>query len=76
VDPLYGGSTALWLSQLKADYRPSRQHAEHPLIGRLTLHAAALAFDHPAGGGRVAYEAALPKDMRAAINQLNRLRMT
>lgn len=32
VDPPYGGSQALWLSHFKPDYRPSRRHAEQPLI--------------------------------------------
>lgn len=70
VDPLYGGAEALYLSTYKAGYRPSRKHAERPLIGRLTLHAVRITLDHPTGPGRVMYESPLPKDFRATLNQL------
>lgn len=73
VDPLYGGGLAIYLSSFKRGYRPSRRRGELPLIDRLTLHAARLSFDHPAGTGRVAYEAPLPKDLRATLNQLRRV---
>lgn len=73
VDPLYGGSEALWLSHFKPDYRPSRRHSERPLIHRLTLHAAKLAFTHPSDGRTITLEAAMPKDFRATLNQLGRL---
>ena len=55
VDNLYGRRDALRLSEIKADYRPKRGRVERPLIDRLTLHAAAIAFPGPttrrAGGG-------------------------
>jgi RluA family pseudouridine synthase len=73
VDPLYGGRQELMLSDFKRDYRRSRQHEEHPLIGRLTLHAARIGFEHPAGTGPVSFESPLPKDFRATLNQLRRL---
>jgi RluA family pseudouridine synthase len=73
VDPVYGSGEGLWLSALKADYRRSRSHEERPLIGRLTLHAASLAIDHPVHGERLTFTADLPKDFRAAITQLRRL---
>lgn len=73
VDPLYGGREALYLSDFKSGYRPSRKHDERPIIGRLTLHAASIAFEHPAGTGRVCFESPLPKDFRATLNQLGRL---
>jgi 23S rRNA pseudouridine955/2504/2580 synthase/23S rRNA pseudouridine1911/1915/1917 synthase len=74
VDSKYGESKALFLSHYKPNYRPDRRHEERPLIARLTLHAAQLSFDHPAGTGRVSYEAPLPKDFRAAVQQLRRIR--
>jgi 23S rRNA pseudouridine1911/1915/1917 synthase len=73
VDPLYGGGKTLYLSSYKPDYHPSRRHEEHPLIERLTLHAARITFDHPAGTGPATFEAPLPKDFRATLNQLRRL---
>ncbi|MEW6252780.1 MAG: RluA family pseudouridine synthase [Planctomycetota bacterium] len=73
VDPLYGGGTAVRLSEYKPDYRASRRHEERPLIDRLTLHAARLTLAHPAGGARLSFEAPLPKDLRATLHQLRRL---
>jgi 23S rRNA pseudouridine1911/1915/1917 synthase len=72
VDPLYGREGGILLSQFKSDYRPSRKHAERPLIDRLTLHAQSLTFNHPATGQPMTIQADLPKDLRAAINQLGR----
>jgi len=72
VDPLYNPtSPAFFLSSFKRDYRPNRGQDERPLIGRLTLHAQKLTFVHP-NGQPMTIEAPLPKDFRAAINQLHR----
>ena len=38
-------------------------------LDRLALHAAALAFDHPAGG-RVRFEAGLPEDLREPLRRM------
>jgi 23S rRNA pseudouridine1911/1915/1917 synthase len=73
VDPLYGGGAAVLLSIYKPGYRPSARHEERPLIDRLTLHAQRLSFDHPDGSSRMTFEAELPKDFRATLNQLRRL---
>jgi len=73
VDPLYGGGTALFLSSFKADYRHSTRHPERPLIARLTLHAARLTVRHPGTGEPVSFEAPVPKDLRATLNQLAKL---
>jgi 23S rRNA-/tRNA-specific pseudouridylate synthase len=73
VDPLYGNSSAFYLSSVKPNYRPSRRHEERPLIDRLTLHAEALSFTHPRTGEPVCVEAPLPKDFRATLTQLRRL---
>lgn len=73
VDPLYGGASALFLSRFKPGYKPSGRHEERPLIDRLTLHAARIAFEHPEGTGTVTFEAPLPKDFRATLAQLRRL---
>jgi RluA family pseudouridine synthase len=73
VDPRYGGAKAIFLSQVKPDYRPSHRRAERPLVGRLTLHAQRLAFEHPSGEGRICAESPIPRDMQAALTQLRRL---
>jgi 23S rRNA pseudouridine1911/1915/1917 synthase len=39
-------------------------------LGRQALHAATLAFDHPVTGARMAFDAALPADMQAALAAL------
>jgi 23S rRNA-/tRNA-specific pseudouridylate synthase len=72
VDPRYGGGDKLLLSSFKADYRASRRREERPLIARLTLHAQSVRFAHPLTGKNVLFETPLPKDMRAAIHQLDR----
>jgi RluA family pseudouridine synthase len=73
VDPLYGGGQSLLLSHYKIDYRPNRRRPEHPLIARLTLHAARITFEHPATGQPLTLAAPWPKDLRAAVTQLSRL---
>jgi len=39
IDPLYGSTRPIMLSDFKLDYRPKKDKAEKPLIDRLTLHA-------------------------------------
>lgn len=73
VDPLYGGGDAIFLSKYKPGYRPSSKHDERPLIGRLTLHAAEIAFDHPLDESPARFTSPLPRDFRATLNQLRRL---
>jgi 23S rRNA pseudouridine955/2504/2580 synthase/23S rRNA pseudouridine1911/1915/1917 synthase len=73
VDLLYNpAAPPLLLSNIKRDYRPTRGHEERPLIGRLTLHAEKLRFAD-LSGERIEIAAPLPKDFRAAINQLSKL---
>lgn len=73
VDRLYGKSEAFYLSQLKPKYRSSGRHEERPLIDRLTLHAHALRFMHPADGRQIRLEAPIPKDFRATLDQLRKI---
>jgi 23S rRNA pseudouridine1911/1915/1917 synthase len=72
ADPLYGSGQPLLLSRLKRGYAPPRDHPEFPLLGRLGLHARALRFEDPAGGGEVVVEAEPPKDLRVALERLRR----
>jgi 23S rRNA pseudouridine1911/1915/1917 synthase len=73
VDALYGRAETFYLSEFKTDYRPSSRREERPLIERLTLHAEAIAFTHPATGQPVRVEAPQPKDFRATVTQLRKL---
>lgn len=72
VDTLHGGASKLMLSSFKAGYRRSRRRPERPLIERASLHAATVEFKHPTTGDRMRFEAAMPKDLKATLHQLNR----
>lgn len=72
VDSLHGGSSKLMLSAFKAGYRRSRRRPEKPLIERASLHAATVEFKHPTTGARLHFEATMPKDLKAALHQLDR----
>ena len=74
VDRLYGRSSAFYLSSVKPGYRPSSRHDERPLIDRLTLHAEAIRFAHPRTGESTRVEAPLPKDLKATLTQLRKLK--
>ena len=64
-------ATGIFLSEFKRGYRPSREQPERPLIDRLTLHAEKLSFTSPEGK-TLDIVAPLPRDFRAALNQLRR----
>jgi 23S rRNA pseudouridine1911/1915/1917 synthase len=71
VDPLYNPSAPpLLLSHFKRDYRHTGE--ERPLIARLTLHAEKLRFKDLAGK-EIELVSPLPKDFRAAVNQLSKV---
>jgi len=73
IDPLYNPPRqALLLSEIKRDYRPGAD-VERPLIERLTLHAEKLTFVHPSGQS-VEVICPPPRDFKAAVNQLSKLR--
>ncbi len=71
IDPIYGSKEPIFLSQLKNSFR-SKDKDEHPLIDRLTLHAEKIEFTHPITEKCLSIEAALPKDFRAIIHQLEK----
>jgi 23S rRNA pseudouridine955/2504/2580 synthase/23S rRNA pseudouridine1911/1915/1917 synthase len=74
VDPLYNPKAPpLLLSNIKRDYRESRHQEERPLIARLTLHAERLRFED-LSGANIEVTASLPRDLRATLNQLSKLR--
>jgi 23S rRNA-/tRNA-specific pseudouridylate synthase len=74
VDELYGSAPAFYLSSMKSRYRASGRHEERPLIDRLTLHAESIEFTPPGRSDRLKITAEPPKDFRATLNQLRRLR--
>lgn len=71
-DPLYGDGEALLLSKLKRRWKGD-PFAERPLLARAALHALSAEFPHPLTGASLKVEAPLPKDMRAAVSQLEKL---
>lgn len=72
-DPLYGDGKPVLLSSLKLKkFKLSKdQEEERPLLNRLALHAHLLSFT---GMNKevVQLEAAVPKDLRALLQQLNK----
>jgi RluA family pseudouridine synthase len=75
VDPLYGKREAFLLSEIKGRrYNLGKEQEERPLLSRVPLHASHLAFNHPETGKRMEFEAPMPKDMRATLNQLRKLK--
>lgn len=73
VDSVYGKRTELFLSEFKRkNFTLGKGKEERPLIKRSTLHARKLSFAHPASGKEVEFEAPLPKDLRATMNQLKK----
>lgn len=73
VDPLYGNRAEFMLSIIKRKYRDYGRD-ELPLIDRLTLHAERLTVMHPGTGDELMIEAPLPKDLRAVVSQMRKLR--
>ncbi len=71
-DPLYGDGQPLLLSKFKRKWKGD-EFEERPLLARAALHALSVEFAHPASGEALRIEAALHKDMRAAIAQLGKL---
>jgi len=70
-DPLYGDGKPVLLSQFKNKFKLSRaDEEERPLLNRLALHSALLEFN--LNGEKLSLEAPLPKDLRAALNQLGK----
>ncbi|MCB0712491.1 MAG: RluA family pseudouridine synthase [Ignavibacteriae bacterium] len=73
VDHLYGAQDAFYLSSIKRKFRDYGRE-ERPLIDRQTLHAASLTVEHPSTGKQITFEAEPPKDFRAALTQLGKVR--
>jgi len=74
VDPLYGNSSAIFLSSLKADYKPKKGQTETPIISRLTLHAHKITFEPFPEVGKITVEAPMAEDMDRLIRVLRKYR--
>jgi 23S rRNA pseudouridine955/2504/2580 synthase/23S rRNA pseudouridine1911/1915/1917 synthase len=74
VDEMYGKKNAFLLSEVKGSKYKSGKYAveERPLMSRCSLHAFRLSFRHPSSGELVSFEAGLPKDFSAALQQLRK----
>lgn len=74
VDELYGRRPAFLLSEIKGkSYRIGKYtEEERPMMERTSLHSSRLRIDHPATGERMEFQAELPKDFNAVLNQLRK----
>lgn len=72
-DDLYGDGKPILLSSLKKKFKLSKHDEEEkPMLSRLALHSYCLKFTDAEGNAHD-LSAALPKDMRALLQQLNKL---
>ncbi|MHC4643164.1 MAG: RluA family pseudouridine synthase [Planctomycetota bacterium] len=72
IDPFYGSSRPLYLSDFKADYRLARDQTEKPLIDRLTLHAYQIQLLKPEKGCPEVFIADLDKKFTATLKMLTK----
>ena len=72
IDPLYGSSRGLFLSDFKPNYRLGRGKTEKPLIERLTLHAYQIQLPNLGADYPDCFIASLDKKFAAAIKMLTK----
>jgi len=73
ADPFYSPKPHFFVSSIKKKkYQKSKHSVERPLLSRTALHAFQLRIKHPMSGEELNFEASLPKDMRAVVNQLRK----
>lgn len=71
-DELYGSAEPIYVSSLKRNYHLSKkEESERPLLSRLALHSASLKFE--LNGNTFHFEAEVPKDIKAVLQQLRKL---
>jgi 23S rRNA pseudouridine955/2504/2580 synthase/23S rRNA pseudouridine1911/1915/1917 synthase len=71
-DETYGDGRPVFISSFKRNYKLSKnEEQEHPILHRLALHAELLHFQDQQGESHT-FEAPLPKDMRALVQQLRK----
>lgn len=72
IDPVYGGSRAIFLSDFKSNYRKSKGHDEKPLMERMTLHAYELELLTPLADKPCRFVAGLGRKFTATIKMLSK----
>jgi 23S rRNA pseudouridine955/2504/2580 synthase/23S rRNA pseudouridine1911/1915/1917 synthase len=73
-DELYGDPRPVLISSFKKNFRLSRdEEEERPILSRLALHAQLLHFQDEHGAFHT-FEAPMPRDMRAMLQQLRKWR--
>ncbi len=73
ADPFYSPKPHFLLSSVKKKrYQKNKYAQERPLLSRTALHAFQLGLKHPETGEQLNFEAPLPKDMKAVVNQLRK----
>ena len=72
VDAKYGMQKAFYLSEFKR-YRQKEGRKERPLLSRTSLHARFMSFELPDSGKSFKFEAPLPKDFKASLQQLRKV---
>jgi 23S rRNA pseudouridine1911/1915/1917 synthase len=71
-DELYGSDEPIYVSSLKRNYHLSKKEdSERPILARLALHSLQLKFD--LSGKHYEFEAEIPKDIKATLQQLRKL---
>lgn len=74
-DDIYGDGKPVYLSSLKHKYNLSKkEEAERPVFSRLALHATSLKFT--LNNKEYFFEASLPKDLKALLQQLRKINTT
>ncbi|HZF65902.1 MAG TPA: RluA family pseudouridine synthase [Chitinophagaceae bacterium] len=70
-DAVYGDGKPVFISSIKRDYHLSKKdEEERPILARLALHSSKLEF--VVNGKEYKFEAPLPKDLRALLQQLKK----
>lgn len=72
IDTMYGRCSELFANQIKNNFKYSKWGEERPLMSRTTLHAFQLTFNHPLSKETMTFQAEVPKDFNAVLNQLRK----
>ena len=73
IDAIYGKRDVIFAHDIKTNrFNAPTENEERPLMARTSLHAAKLTFTHPSKNISMTFEAPLPKDFKAVLQQLNK----
>ncbi len=73
IDSIYGKRDALFAHDIKTNrFNAPTETEERPLMARTALHASKLTFLHPTKNISMTFEATLPKDFKAVVQQLTK----